>query len=248
MWGNPLGKNTDCPDGQFSCLLYKSKFVTTETQQARIFLVDDHPIVRQGLAQIIRQEDDMITVGQASSAEEALEPSGITGTNANFVITDISLKGGSGLELTKSIVSLNSKINVLVISMHDESIYIDRVLRAGAKGYLMKQEATEHVISAIRKIKAGEIYVSGKSRNSMVTQYGRGNGSTPFLSAEKLSDREVEVLHLIGQGLATQKIADQLKLSVKTVESHYANIKNKLDLKNSHQLIQYAVKWCLAEK
>lgn len=214
--------------------------------KAKIFIVDDHPIFRQGLAQLINQEDDMLSAGEAADAKEALQT--IEKIKPDLAIVDISLKDTSGISLTKELVSKYPKMLVLVISMYDESIYVDRVLRAGAKGYIMKQEATDHVITAIRKVLRGEVYVSDKWRDRLVHAFAGGNKPMENASAERLTDREMEVLQLIGQGHSTQKISEELHVSVKTVESHYANIKNRLDLHNSHELIQYAVKWCLSER
>lgn len=214
--------------------------------KTKIMVIDDHPLVRQGLAQIINQEDDMTLVAEAGDANEALL--NYEKAEPDLIIVDISLKGTSGVDLTKTLLSKNPKILILVISMYDESLYAERVLRAGAKGYLMKQEATENVVSAIRRVLSGETYVSDKMKDSFVNKLLTGNSSSPSNSAESLSDRELEVLQLVGQGYATREVASTLHVSVKTVESHYANIKMKLDLKNSNELIQYAVKWSLSEK
>ncbi len=214
--------------------------------KTKIMVIDDHPLVRQGLAQIISQEEDMSLVAEAGDAIEALQ--NFEKAEPDLVIVDISLKGTSGVDLTKTLLSKNPKILILVISMYDESLYAERVLRAGAKGYLMKQEATENVVSAIRRILSGETYVSDKMKDSFMNKLLTGNSASPSNSAESLSDRELEVLQLVGQGYATREVASALHVSIKTVESHYANIKMKLDLKNSNELIQYAVKWCLTEK
>jgi len=213
--------------------------------KTKIFIVDDHPIVREGLAQLINQEEDLIVTGSAADAKEALQ--GIAKTKPDLAIVDISLEGTSGIELTKNILAKHPKIFVLIISMYDESLHLERALRAGAKGYLTKQEATDHVVTAIRKVLGGDIYMSDKWRDKLAGKFVSG-GTAKDSSPGMLTDRELEVLQLIGQGYSTQKIADELHVSGKTVESHYANIKDKLDLKNSHELIQYAVKWCLAEK
>jgi len=213
--------------------------------KTKIFIVDDHPIVREGLSQLINQEEDLIVAGEASGATSALQ--GIAKVKPDLAIVDISLEGTSGIELTKNILAKYPKIFVLIISMYDESLHVERALRAGAKGYLTKQEATDHVVMAIRKVLGGDIYVSDKWRDKLARKFVSG-GTAKDSSPGMLTDRELEVLQLIGQGYSTQKIADELHVSGKTVESHYANIKDKLDLKNSHELIQYAVKWCLAEK
>ncbi|MBN1547172.1 MAG: response regulator transcription factor [Syntrophaceae bacterium] len=217
-----------------------------KNEKTRIFIVDDHPIVRQGLTQLINLEEDMTVVGEASDVAEAIQ--GIAKTKPDLALVDISLKGTSGIELTKNILADHPKMSVLIISMYDESLYVERVLKAGAKGYIMKQEATDHVAAAIRKVLGGDIYVSDKWRNKLVHKFIHGNTAGDGSSPEILSGRELEVLQLVGQGYSTRRIATELHVSVKTVESHYANIKDKLNLKNSHELIQYAVKWSLTEK
>lgn len=209
----------------------------------KIFIVDDHPIIRQGLTQIINLEKDLIVAGSAGDAKEAILE--ITKTQPDLAVVDISLEGTSGIELTKNILAKHPKILVLIISMYDESLHLERALRAGAKGYLTKQEATDHAVIAIRKVLSGDIYVSDKWRDKLVNKFVSGGTAMAEPSSGMLTDRELEVLQLIGQGYSTQKIAKDLYVSVKTVESHYANIKDKLDLKNSHELIQYAVKWSL---
>lgn len=207
--------------------------------------MDDHPIVRDGLTQIINQEEDLVVAGEAGDADEALK--GIEAIKPDLAIIDISLKGISGIQLTKTVLEKYPPLFVLILSMYDESLHIERALQAGAKGYLTKQEATDHVITAIRKILGGDVYMSDSWRDKLARKFIRG-GTSVASSPETLSNRELEVLQLIGQGYSTMKIAEVLHLSRKTIESHYANIKNKLDLKNSHELIQYAVKWCLSEK
>ncbi len=212
----------------------------------KIFVVDDHPIVRQGIAQLINQEEDMMLAGEAGDASEALK--GIDKIKPDLVTVDISLKGSSGIELTKSILLNHPKMPILIISMYDEPLYGERVLKAGAKGYLIKQEAIDNVVTAIRKVLSGEIYLSEKMRDSLVHKFVKGKTSVTGSPLETLTDRELEILQLIGQGLSTHKISEDLHISVKTVESHYSNIKNKLNLKNAHELIQYAIKWHLTEK
>lgn len=215
-------------------------------KKIRVFIVDDHPIVRQGLIQLINQEDDMICVGEAGDAAEALK--GIAKIKPDLAIVDISLQGASGIELTKGLVAHHPKTLVLILSMYDESLHVERSLKVGAKGYLMKQEATDHVVTAIRKVVGGGIYVSDRMSETLMHQLSGGGKPLIGATTGKLSDRELEVLQLIGQGYTTKRVAKELFVSVKTIESHYANIKTKLDLKNSHELIQYAVKWSLSEK
>ncbi|EKD42030.1 MAG: two component LuxR family transcriptional regulator, partial [uncultured bacterium] len=163
--------------------------------KTKIVIIDDHPLLRQGLAQMINQEADMIFAGEAGDATEAMQI--IAKIKPDLVIADINLKGMSGIELTKNIIARDPKILVLIISMYDESLYVERVLRAGAKGYLMKQEATYHAITAIRKVLNGEIYVSDKWRDSLVNKFINSNNSTSGPSTERLSDREREVLHIM---------------------------------------------------
>ncbi len=212
-----------------------------KSEKRRIFIVDDHPLIRQGIAQLIDREADMTFAGESGDMQEALQK--IKKVVPDLVIVDINLKGTSGIELTTTLLSLYPKILILILSMHDESLYVERVLKAGAKGYLMKEEATTHVVKAIRKILSGEVYMSEPMRESFVNKVISGgktlDGSTPA----KLTNRELEVLQLVGQGLTTREIGNTLHVSMKTVDSHYANIKMKLNLKNSHALIQYAVQW-----
>ncbi len=215
----------------------------------RIFIVDDHPILRQGLMQLINLEEDMITVGEAGNAADAMK--GIIKEKPDLAIVDISLEGTSGLELTKMIVESQPNLPVLIVSMYDESVYVDRALQAGAKGYLMKREMTGLIMLAIRKVLDGDIYVSDRWKEKLLHKFAAsktGVTSIVELSAQDLSNRQLEVLQLTGQGHSTRQIADELHVSVKTVESHYANIKLKLNLKNSHELIQYAVTWFLTQK
>ncbi len=215
-------------------------------QKNKILIVDDHPIIREGLAQLINKEEDMICFDEAGDAKEALDH--VKKNKPDLAIIDISLNGISGIELTKSILSLHPEMPILMISLHEESFYLDRVLKAGAKGYLMKQEATRNFVVAIRKILKGGIYVSDKMKDELVNHLSNGSVTNPTAaSSESLSDRELEILQLISQSHTTRQIADELYVSIKTVESHYANIKHKLNLKNSLELSQYAVKWHLSE-
>jgi DNA-binding NarL/FixJ family response regulator len=220
-----------------------------DSKKIKILVVDDHPIVRQGLAQVINQEPDMVLDSEAGDVAEAMES--FRKAKPDFALVDISLKGGNGLDLTKSLLALDPKLPVLVMSMHDESLYVQRVLKTGARGYLMKQEATERVVSAIRKILSGDVYVSDRMNEALLNQLASGisgkKASSKNTSVENLSDRELEILQLVGQGRGTRQIAEEIHVSVKTVESHYAKIKEKLNLKNANELIQYAVKWYHSE-
>jgi DNA-binding NarL/FixJ family response regulator len=209
--------------------------------KARVLVVDDHPIVRQGLSQLINREPDLMVCGEAEDARRALEAIGPA--NPDILIVDVSLDGPDGIELLKTIRTQDSKLPVLMLSMHDESLYAERALRAGANGYIMKQEATERVLIAIRQILAGEVYVSDRMAQKMMQQFVRRSGVAKQSTMEKLTDRELEVFRLIGQGHGTRQIAEELHLSVKTVESYYAHIKDKLSLKNARELVQHAVQW-----
>jgi len=212
----------------------------TSPKKIRILVVDDHPIVRQGFAQLINSENDLEMAGEASEPGEAIEA--LKKQNPDLVIMDISLQGGNGLDLTKAMLAENPKLPILVVSMYDEGLYVERVLRAGAKGYLMKQEATENIVHAIRKILSGELYVSDRMGEALLHRLATGKQAVES-PVECLSDRELEVMQWVGQGKGTRQIAEALHVSVKTVESHYAKIKEKLNLKTSNELIQYAVKW-----
>jgi DNA-binding NarL/FixJ family response regulator len=210
-----------------------------------VFVVDDHPIVRQGLALLINQESDLTVCGQAEEMHSALRA--IQNNRPDILIVDISLSGPDGLELLKNIRLTSPRLPVLILSMHDESIYAERALRAGANGYIMKQEATEKVLVAIRRILSGEIYVSDRIANSMLQHYVRGN-PPGHSSIADLTDRELEVFRLIGEGQGTRQIAEALHLSVKTVESYQAHIKEKLSLRSARELVQHAVQWNVREK
>lgn len=206
-----------------------------------VLLVDDHPIVRQGLAQLINHEKDLCVCGMADDGHKALE---LIGTlSPDLVIVDISLKDSNGIELLKNIKIRHPRQAVLMLSMHDESLYAVRALRAGAAGYVMKQEATEKVITAIRQVLNGEIYLSARMEKKMMQQLVGGRVVRTGSPLEDLSDRELEVFNLIGQGQGTRQIAEALHLSIKTIESHRAHIKEKLNLKNATELVQHAIQW-----
>ena len=215
-------------------------------RKKRVFVVDDHPIVRQGLTLLINQEADLFVCGEGEEMHSAL--SAIQAANPDILIVDISLNGPDGLELLKNARITSPRLPVLILSMHDESIYAERALRAGANGYIMKQEATEKVLVAVRRILSGEIYVSDRIANSMLQHYVRGSNPAQRSSVSELTDRELEVFRLIGEGLGTRQIAETLRLSVKTVESYQAHIKEKLCLRSARELVQHAVQWNVREK
>ena len=212
--------------------------------KCKLFLVDDHPIVRQGLALFIEREPDLTVCGEAEDATSALRA--IQDSTPDFVILDISLDGRDGLDLLKTLRIRHPSLPVLVLSMHDESVYAERSLRAGANGYIMKHEAADKVITAIRRILGGDVYLSERLTKKMLQQFVNGSIS-PRDPLAKLSDRELEVFRLIGAGHGTRQIADELHVSTKTVESYQAHIKEKLALRNARELVQHAVEWSLAK-
>lgn len=207
----------------------------------RILIVEDHPIFRIGMSELINQEGDLKVCGEAEDIGKAWEK--IKKLDPDLVIIDISLKGRNGLELIHQINSYKKNMPVLVLSMHDETLYAQRALRAGAKGYIMKKDASESVIKAIRSVLEGKIYVSEKIIGNILETLS-GQAQTQDRSvAEKLTDRELEVFQLIGQGSSTKEIAEQLSLSVKTIGTYRERIKEKLNLKNTNELIRHAVHW-----
>jgi DNA-binding NarL/FixJ family response regulator len=214
----------------------------------KVFIVDDHPIIREGLAQMINREPDLAVCGDAQEMHEA--PEAIEVQKPHILIVDISLNGPDGLDLLKNIRTKDPSLPVLILSMHDESIYAERALRAGANGYIMKQEATESVLIALRRILNREIYVSDRVANKMLRRFVGGGRSAVVKGSplDALSDRELEVLHLIGEGHGTRQIAEELHLSIKTVESYQSRLKEKLSLKNSRELMQYAIQCAIWEK
>ena len=210
-----------------------------ESRKTRIFLVDDHPIVRIGLTELINQKRDLVVCGEAESAEAALQA--IPSLHPDLVIMDLSLKGTGGLGLIKDLKIRHPKLPVLVLSMHEESLYAERALRAGARGYVMKREAGTQLESAIRRTVGGKIHLS-KRMSDQLLELVTGPASAkrgPLL--DRLSDRELEVFEMIGRGKGTSEIARLLHLSVKTIEGYRANIKAKLGLKSALELVRYAL-------
>jgi DNA-binding NarL/FixJ family response regulator len=217
-----------------------------EGVKRKVFVVDDHPIVREGLTLLINRESDLAVCGVAEEMHSALRS--IEALNPDILIVDISLNGPDGLDLLKTIRAKDPSLPVLILSMHDESIYAERALRAGANGYIMKQEATERVLVALRRILNREIYVSDRVANKMLQQYVGASSATRRSPLDELSDRELEVLRLIGEGHSTRQIAENLNISVKTVESYQGHLKEKLGLRNSRELFQFAIQSALREK
>jgi DNA-binding NarL/FixJ family response regulator len=212
----------------------------------RVFVVDDHPIVRQGLALMINAENDLTVCGEAEEAQTALQA--IVDTKPDILIIDISLDGPDGLELVKHVRTLFPELPILVLSMHDETTYAERALRARANGYIMKQEATEKVLIAVRRILSGGIYLSDRMANKVLQQYIGGSAAAGHSRIAELSDRELEVFRLIGDGHGTRQIAEELHLSVKTVETYQAHIKEKLLLRTGRELVQQAIFWKMSQE
>lgn len=223
-------------------MVAKKKSPKTKKQ---ILIVDDHPMMRQGLAQLVANEPDLAVCCEADTAGQALD---ILATNPpDLVLADISLPDKNGLELIKDIHAMAPDVLILVVSMHDEGLYAERVLRAGARGYIMKQEGGRKLMQAIRQILSGQIYVSEKMSARILEIFSGRRAQGGGSPVERLSDREFEVFQLIGEGKGTRDIAGHLHLSVKTVEVHRANIKEKLSLKSATDLVRYAVRWVEAQ-
>jgi DNA-binding NarL/FixJ family response regulator len=207
----------------------------------QVFLVDDHPLVREWLTNLINKRPDLQVCGEAGSAPEALQRIGAL--QPDIAIVDITLASGSGIELIKDIQSSQPRVAVLVLTMHDETVYALRALRAGARGYIMKAEATTKVIQAIRTVLEGKLYVSERVTALMAEKFADHSRQKTGSPVELLSDRELEVFQLLGRGLGTRQIADQLHISFKTVQAFCARIKDKLQLDNVNELLREAVRW-----
>ena len=218
-----------------SSLSLKS-FVPRRTP-ARVLIVDDHPIVRQGLRAMIDAETDMHICGEAQTEREAR--GAIRSLGPDAVVIDLSLEEGDGINLVRDAHAHHPGIALLVLSMHDEAIYAERLLRVGASGYIMKQAASDQLITALRTVLRGDTYLS----EAMRSRLGGGRGSDDAHGAAKLSTRELQVIGMIGRGQSSREIAEALSLSVKTIESHRQSLKQKLNLANNAQLVQYALKW-----
>jgi len=202
-------------------------------------------MMRQGLAQLINNEPDLTVCAEADNAGEAIQK--VQAANPDILIADISLPDKNGLELIKDIRVLRPDVMILVVSMHDETLYAERVLRAGGRGYIMKQEGGKKLMEAIRQVLNGQIYVSEKMSAKILEIFSGHRDKTGGSPVERLSDREFEVFQMIGEGKGTRQIAEHLHLSVKTVEVHRANIKEKLQLKTATDLVRYAVRWTEAQ-
>jgi len=211
---------------------------------ARILIVDDHPLVRTGLAQLIGDCPDLEVCGEAGDMAEALRQ--LDALDPDLAVIDLSLAGGSGLDLIEHIRSRDRDTLMLVASMHDEALYAERVLAAGARGYINKQEAQDRIILAIRRVLGGKVYLSERMTERLLS--GMVDANREKRDIDTLSNRELQVFELIGQGVSTSRIAEQLNLSTKTIETHQAHIKRKLGLESAHQLTQRAIRWVMTEE
>ena len=212
-----------------------------KTAPLRVLLVEDHPIFRHGLRQLIETEADMQVCGEADSAQRAL--SLLRETEADAAIIDIALPGTNGIELLKHIKAEHPRLPVLVVSAHDEEHYALRALRAGASGYVMKREAADTLIAGLRRVLSGQVHVSKSFGEQLIFQVAHGSGEGTHSPLDRLTDREIEVLELVGNGKSSREIADALHLSTKTIESHRLHIKEKLGCKSSTELVRFAVEW-----
>ncbi|MCX6898038.1 MAG: response regulator transcription factor [Verrucomicrobia bacterium] len=213
----------------------------TRNRKANVLIVDDHPIARQGLAQLINQEPDLHVGADVENAVQALEA--IKSLKPDLAIVDITLKDGSGLELIKDIKAQFASLPTLVFSMHDESLFAERALEAGALGYVMKEEPTETIIVAIRRVLDGDIYLSKQMIDRLLKKVGNAHGQAVQSPIQVLTDRQFEIFNLYGQGKRTREIAELLHVSQKTVESHRANIMKKLNIQGAPELARYACQW-----
>lgn len=212
-----------------------------DNAKTSVFLVDDHPLVREWLTQLIHQQPDLVVCGEAEDAPSALRMIGET--RPNVAIVDISLGQGSGIELIKNIKRVVPSVAVIVLSMHDERLYAERALRAGARGYIMKRETAKKVVVAIRQVLAGKLYMSETLAAAFAETFLDGRLPNDGSPVEQLSDRELEVFQLLGRGYETRKVAESLHVSMKTVQAHCAHIKEKLRLSNAAELLREAVRW-----
>ena len=214
-------------------------------RKSKIFIVDDHPIVRYGVTRILNNEQGFIVCGDADGGHKAIE--GIEQLHPDIVVLDISLKDMDGLQLTKTIRIRHPNLPIVILSMHDERMYAHKALRAGASGYVMKEESSEKLVSAIRKILGGEIFVSEEVQKNVLHAYAGKEDTEETFVVNKLSDREREIFLLIGSGLTSRSIADKLKLSVKTIETHRSRIKQKLELDSTNKMLLAAMEWAKRE-
>ena len=213
----------------------------SDKNKSRIVIVDDHPIVREGLSDLINKEDDLAVCGEAEDGQGAMAV--IRELEPDIAIVDISLQETSGLELIKDLKVQHPSMPVLALSMYEESLYAERVLRAGAKGYIMKREATKNVVVAIRKVLSGQLYLSEKMAITLVDKLVGGKADASASPIDRLTDRELEVFSMLGHGKGTRQISERLHLSVKTIETYRSRIKEKLNLASGSELLQHAFQW-----
>jgi DNA-binding NarL/FixJ family response regulator len=218
---------------------------TEPAGRKKVIIVDDHPIIRQGLRAVIDQQPDMVVCGEAWSVSQALQV--MDSTVPDLAIVDLSLKDSSGLDLIKDIAIRWPNVQVLVLSMRDEAFYAERVLRAGARGYVTKDEGPQKVVDALRKVLRGEIHLSDQMASKILRKFAGGPTPTASL-VDSLTDRELQVLQLIGSGLPTREIAERLHISTKTVDSHREHIKEKLRLESATELLKHAIQWVQCQK
>ena len=221
------------------------KKLPSQKETHSVYIVDDHPIVRQGLTQLIEQEKEFVICGDAGDVAEA--KAAIANCRPDIVIVDISLGQASGVRLIEDLSRQYPYLLIVALSMHDESVYGERCLKAGARGYIMKQESPDNVISALRKVANGEVYVSEKLRDMFLDKFINKKFESPGSSISNLSNRELEVFQLFGQGLKTQQIATELNLIVKTIETHIEHIKRKMNFKDLHALSTHAIRWAVSQ-
>jgi DNA-binding NarL/FixJ family response regulator len=209
--------------------------------KAKIILVDDHPLVREWLTNLIHQQPDLMVCGEAETAPAALQT--IEATKPDVAIVDISLKDSSGIELIKNIKVSHPRLAVIVLSMHDEKLYAERALRAGARGYIMKRETAKKVITAIRRVLEGKLYLSEQLASLFAEKFVDRSGTSVHSPIEQLSDRELEVFQMLGEGCETRQIAETMNVSMKTIQAYCARIKEKLGLANATELLREAIRW-----
>ena len=209
--------------------------------KARIFLVDDHPLVRESLTSLIDQQPDMAVCGEAEDAGGAMKA--IAASRPDIIIMDLSLKESSGLELIKQVKLRFPGLGIIVLSMHDERLYAERCVRAGARGYVMKRESTRRIVAAIREVRGGRLCLSPQMEAEFAERFVGGRGTVGITPLESLSDRELEVFHLLGRGMETRQVAESLHVSIKTVQAYCARIKQKLRLSTATELLREAVRW-----
>ena len=226
--------------------MVQKKSVKAKAKKSRVLVVDDHAIVREGLVQLLSQQDDLVVCGQVEGGRAALDL--LDNAKPDAAVVDLNLRDMSGLDLIRALHARKPELAILVLSMHEESLYAERALRAGAKGYLMKTEAVSKVVDALRQITQGQVYAGQGLTNKLLRRLTSAPSRPEASPMERLSDRELEVFQFLGQGLTTRRIAERLGRSIKTIETYRENIKRKLDLKNAVELVYYAVQWSGGQK